>query len=298
VQLQTLDPTVWQMACDELRPRYGQAFAGESLKLMKIIGDIKAMGCTLADPKVAGKLLLECPTYSKRAACMEALYPDGEKYCTTPPLKLSDTFAAEQKAGVAGQPSTAALGALQTQQADAAKRQPPSGGQAGSRAVQLPPPQSGQPAAGRMPAAPSTFEAEHLLTVGKVQIRGGQALIQDMAGFGPGWSGNAQLFWHSGAPGAALDLLIDVPSDGAWVVQIALTQAPDYGQLAFEVDQHPASPAFDGYATGVAGPVTVDLGTFAMQKGPRRVSLKITGRNPASTGLLVGVDRVTLQPAR
>ena len=147
-----------------------------------------------------------------------------------------------------------------------------------------------------MPRAPDAFEAERLLAAGKAQVRGGQAVAQDMAGFGPGWSGNAQLFWHGGAVGATLDLLIDVPGDGAWVVEIALTQAPDYGQLAFEVDQHPAGQVFDGYAPQVAGPVTVALGSFAMQRGPRLVSLKIVGRNPSSTGFLAGIDRIRLSP--
>ena len=297
VAQQTLDPTVWQLACDEMRPRYGQVFAGELLKLMKQIGDLKAMGCTLADPNVVGKLLLECPTYQQRAECLATLFPDGQKYCTTPPLKISDSIAADQNAVISGQPAAVALDAPQGQQAGTAQRQQPSTAQITGRQAQLPPPQPGQSTVGRMSAAPTVLEAERLLAAGKVQVLGGQAVSQDMAGFGPGWSGNAQLFWHGGAAGATLDLLVDVPSDGAWVVEIALTQAPDYGQLAFEVDHHPVRTGFDGYAPRVTGPVTMALGTFAMIKGPRPVSLKISGRNAASTGFLVGVDRVTLQPA-
>lgn len=59
----------------------------------------------------------------------------------------------------------------------------------------------------------------------------------------------------------------------------------------------PVRQRFDGYAPQVAGPVTVALGTFAMIKGPRPVSLKIVGRNAASSGWLVGVDRIVLKPA-
>jgi hypothetical protein len=128
-------------------------------------------------------------------------------------------------------------------------------------------------------------------------VSGGQVVAQEMAGFGPGWSNNAQLFWHGGAVGATLDLLVDVPADGAWDVVIELTQAPDYAQLTFEVDQHPVDRPFDGYAPQVVGPVTVPLGIFAMQRGQRPVSLKIIGRNPSSSGFLAGVDRVVLKPA-
>lgn len=298
VQQQTLEPTVWQLACDELRPRYGQVFAGESLKLMTIIGALKKQGCVLKDPAQAGKLLLECPSYATRAACLEALTPNGVKHCTLPPLKISDTRAALQ-GPVTAQPSAAALGAAAAQaqqpgrqaQAGTAQRQP-----AQTATVRLPPPQPGQSTAGFMPRAPDVFEAERLLATGKILLRGGQAVAQDMAGFGSGWSNNAQLFWHGGAVGATLDLLVDVPADGAWRVEIALTQAPDYGQLAFEVDQHPVAATFDGYAPRVAGPVGVSLGSFAMQRGPRAVSLKIIGRNAAASGWLAGVDRVVLQP--
>jgi hypothetical protein len=116
-----------------------------------------------------------------------------------------------------------------------------------------------------------------------------------MAGFGSGWSGDAQLFWHGGAVGAVLDLMIDVPQDGAWIVEIDLTSAPDYGQLAFEVDHHPVARQFDGYAPAVAAPVTVTLGTFAMQQGRRPLALKIIGRHGNSTGLLAGIDRIRLR---
>jgi hypothetical protein len=150
---------------------------------------------------------------------------------------------------------------------------------------------------GRIRPTVLRIEAEGLLAERAVQLRGGQASAQPMSGFGPGWGGDTQLFWHGGAVGAVLALMVDVPQDGAWIVEIDLTRAPDYGQLAFEVDRHRVSTAFDGYAPGVAGPVTVTLGTFAMRAGRRPVSLIITGRNTAATGYLAGVDRILLKPA-
>lgn len=294
VKQQTLDPTVWQLACDELRPRYGQVFAGESLKLMKIIGDLKQQGCKLIDPEQAGKLLLVCPDYAARAACAEALFPAGDKHCTTPPLKASATLTARESVPAGAQHADAAVGAA-TGPAQAARRAGPSAALQ-RQPLQLPPPQPGQPATGFMPRAPEVIEAEQLLAAGKATVRGGQAVAQDMAGFGAGWSNNTQLFWHGGAVGATLDLLVEVPADGAWAVAIELTQAPDYAQLTFEVDQHPVESPFDGYASGVVGPVSVALGSFALQRGQRLVSLKIVGRNPSSTGFLAGIDRIRLSP--
>jgi hypothetical protein len=139
-------------------------------------------------------------------------------------------------------------------------------------------------------------EAETLLAAGKLQIRGGQTAAQPMTGFGPGWGGGAQLFWYGGAVGATLDLLVDVPSTGSWSVEVDLTRAPDYARVQFEVDGNRVLDRFEGYAPQVSGPVTVPLGTFALQPGPRRVSLVIVGRDRASTGWLVGVDRIRLRP--
>lgn len=289
IQQQTLDPTIWQMGCDEMRSRYRQVYTGETLKLMKIIGDLKKEGCLLADPEKVKKLRLDCQTYAAQAVCLEALAPNAHNFCVPPTLKLSDARLADQSVAAGPQPSAAALGSAAA-----------ASGAETARRAQLPAePARGQPgvpaAAGR--AQQSTerqFEAEALLISGKVRLRGGGAAVQPMAGFGPGWSGDAQVFWHGGAVGATLDLLVDVPADGAWTVNIALTQAPDYGELEFEVDHHPVKPRFDGYAPGVAGPVTVTLGTFAMMQGQRPVSLQIVGRNRSSTNWLAGIDRIVL----
>ncbi len=147
-----------------------------------------------------------------------------------------------------------------------------------------------------VPATGASFEAEALLQSGAVRVAGGRADAQPMAAFGRTWSGGSQLFWYDTSVGATLDLMVTVPADGLWVVEIDLTQAPDYGQLAFEVDQHPVPERFDGFARRVEGPVTVTLGAFAMQKGQRPVSLKVIGRNGYSTGTLVGIDRIRISP--
>ena len=56
-----------------------------------------------------------------------------------------------------------------------------------------------------------TVEGEDLVKAGKIQTNAGKVVVQPMGGFGPGWSGDAQLFWSGGAVGATLDLTIDVP---------------------------------------------------------------------------------------
>ena len=227
---------------------------------------------------------LSCDTYAAYSDCLGKFHPNGKKYCSTPPVQLLD-IRATQAAGPAATDAPLA--------GPVAGAAPPAGqarGRLDTGAIAI--------AAGRLRQDVVSVEAETLLASGRFRLRGGQAAAQPMGGFGPGWSGGAQLFWHDGAPGATLDLLVDVPRDGAWVVEIDLTRAPDYGQLAFEVDQHRVAEGFDGYAPGVAGPATVSLGTFAMQRGERPVSLMITGRGRSSTGFLVGVDRIRLRPSQ
>ncbi len=289
VDQQTLDPTVWQMACDDLRHRYGQAFAGESLKLIKIIGELKKKGCTPADPEKSNKLLFQCQTFAAHADCLQAMGPKGDAWCAKPILRIS---AADQGSGtLAATPPSVVL-----PPAGPATPDPAPG--AATRAAAPPPAatRATAPPAGRLWASAVTLEAEALPRSDRVRLQGGRIAAQEMRGFGSGWSGDAQLFWSGGEPGATLDLLLDVPADGAWQVEIALTQAPDYGSLAFEVDQHAVETRFDGYAPRVAGPVVVPLGTFAMLAGRRPVSLLIVGRNAQSTGWFAGIDRIVLRP--
>lgn len=141
------------------------------------------------------------------------------------------------------------------------------------------------------------IEGEALVTSGAFQIRGGQARVQQMSGFGNGWSGGAQLFWSEGAPGAVLDLLIDVPAASKYALEIYMTRAPDFGKLQFEIDGKPSDVPFDGMAPDVMTSGPIQLGTFPLQAGQRRVSLMIIGKYAQSTGYHAGIDKLRLYPA-
>jgi hypothetical protein len=312
VALQDVQPTVWAQACHDMRASYGQVFAGETLKLAKTIGDLTKAGCAKTIAADSGKLRMECQAYGAYSQCLEKFHPNGKQYCHMPPLKMSDTKAALQTAPVnpgdiqfvapaqSGQPATL-----------------PGSREPGAPVVKSPPrlvpprevtsPGSEETVrdteaavkAIRAQSRPlwTSVEAESLITGGKFQVQGGQAVMQEMTGFGPGWSGNAQAFWHGGSAGATLDFFIDVPRDGAWVIEIDFTRAPDYGQLELQVGRHLVDQLFDGYAPQVTGPVSFSLGTFALLQGQQAVSLKIIGHNVTATGWLAGVDRIRLRPA-
>lgn len=75
-------PTVWADACEELRPMYGQAVAGEALWLIATVGKLKGRGCSI-DDAVDGKpaLRIHCVDPAAYSACRSAFHPNADKYC-------------------------------------------------------------------------------------------------------------------------------------------------------------------------------------------------------------------------
>lgn len=258
VARQNVTPPVWQSACEQLRPRYQKEYANQAMWMIGAIGRVKSRGCTTPDRKSAQKdgLVMHCPSHLSYAACLSEFSLNGKRYCR---LELPPS----QRLPVGDSALATGLGGI-----------------AGSV---LP-----------MRFAVG-FEGEGLSLQHRYHLRGGELSRQKMKGFGRGWSDNRQLFWHGGETGSTLDLMVEVPRDGAWRVAIDLTRAPDYGQLEFEVDHQPSAIRFDGYAPAVQGPETVDLGVFTLHRGLRPVTLRITGRNGASSGFFAGVDRIRLQ---
>ena len=157
--------------------------------------------------------------------------------------------------------------------------------------------QSGQQMVARVPANMFTIEGEQLVPAGKASVNGGKVVVQPMAGFGQGWSQNAQLFWSGGAVGAVLDLTVDVPAASAYAVEVYLTRAPDYADLRMEIDGKPSQVTFSGFAPTVMAPNPMQAGKFSLQPGARKVSFMITGKYQQATNYFVGIDRIVFYPA-
>jgi len=150
----------------------------------------------------------------------------------------------------------------------------------------------------RSPSGTRVWEAEERLTANKVQVAGGKAAVQPMQGFGPDWSGNAQLFWGEGQVGAVLDLVVDVLEAGRYPVRVELTKAPDFGRLRAEVAGQPSAVTLEGYAPRVVHSEPVDLGVFQLASGPCQISFQIVGKDPKSSAFFAGIDRVFLTPVQ
>jgi hypothetical protein len=155
----------------------------------------------------------------------------------------------------------------------------------------------GQPSANEtVTRVAGALEGEEL-TVARTSA--GKTSRQKMGGFKAGkWSGNEQLFWSGGKPGERLELEFAAPSEGTFVVSVALTKARDYATVQVLLDDQPLGQPLDLYnAPDVIASGELALGERKLTAGPHRLALEIKGANPAAAkSYMVGLDYVRLAP--
>lgn len=137
-------------------------------------------------------------------------------------------------------------------------------------------------------------EAESLMKT--AAMSGGEMVRQDMAEFGSGWGGNAQLFWRPPTPaGNKPNLLTEftLPNAGTYDLVLYYTKAPDFGQFTVYIDGSTPTNQ-DGYGPQVAlGQVS--LGRHRLSAGRHELAFEVTGKSQRSTGYIVGIDRLQLR---
>ncbi|NUQ00647.1 MAG: hypothetical protein HUU35_12415, partial [Armatimonadetes bacterium] len=137
-------------------------------------------------------------------------------------------------------------------------------------------------------------EAETLALVG-TRPGGVVAEVQEMAGFRGGrWSGDAQRFIHPGRP-VELDFALHLHS-GEYELELLHTRAIDYGRFQVLLNGRVVGPEVDGFHPTVVS-ASAALGRVAVVGGEQMVTIKIVGRQPASTGHFVGLDALVFRPA-
>jgi hypothetical protein len=138
------------------------------------------------------------------------------------------------------------------------------------------------------------IEAEALV-LGAIASTGGVS-AQPMAGFGPNWSGNSQLFWAPAASNprdpATLKVTFNVPSPGDYSIRLAYTKAPEYGDLQLYVAGR-LDRELNGYAPNVQRSVTT-LADQHFDSGPNELMLKVFRKNAQSRGYFAGLDSIEL----
>jgi hypothetical protein len=146
-----------------------------------------------------------------------------------------------------------------------------------------------------IPHVKGALEGEKLKILSKTA---GNARPQDMAHFGPGWSGESQLWWTQAKPGDRLVLELPVAETGKYKLVGNLTMAIDYGIHQLSLDDKKLGPPIDLFNDGVVPTGKVDLGTHELEKGAHKLTVEITGANPkAVKAYMFGLDYVKLEKA-
>lgn len=158
----------------------------------------------------------------------------------------------------------------------------------------------GPEAEAKMPSPGTAIEAESLLL--RAKSSAGSAGVQDMRSFGKQWSGGAQLLWRAPAPVEApirswpnLTLPLEVAKDGRYSVTLFFTVAPDYGNVRVFLRGKEAAD-FRGHAPAV-DLRSQPLGEHELKAGSNQLVFTVFGKETASIGYLVGIDRISVQPA-
>ncbi len=130
-----------------------------------------------------------------------------------------------------------------------------------------------------------------------LEIKGGNAKPQAMRGFGPQWSGGAQLWWTGAKPGSVLTLELPVMEKGRYQVLGAMTKARDYGIFDVSLDGKVVSADYDCFnGPQVIHTGELDWGVHELDKGAHKLVFTIKGANPeAAKGYMVGIDYVRLE---
>ena len=142
---------------------------------------------------------------------------------------------------------------------------------------------------------PFSVEAEALTVL---DHKDGEAQTQDMAAFGPNWSGNSQ-FWFLGKKvGAEATLELPVQADGKYNLAVYYTTAHDYGTSQVLIDGNPVGDPTDCYSEGVKAKGKTALGAIDLTAGNHRITFRAVGKNAKSASYLIGVDAVALEPVK
>jgi len=159
----------------------------------------------------------------------------------------------------------------------------------------LPPVAERVPRTARQPkVVAGAIEGESLVPAARAE--GGEVSAQPMAAFGYDWSGDAQLWYRSGAPGGFVAVPVHVDTEGDYEVVGHFTKARDYGVFQLEIDGKPLGQPFDGYNDGVIASPEISFGKVHLAAGDHEFRFEVTGKNVGAVGCMIGVDYLLLKP--
>ncbi len=113
---------------------------------------------------------------------------------------------------------------------------------------------------------------------------------QKMGTYGVGdWSRDRQLFVSAG-PQGEVTLRLRPSRRSTVAVTLYATRAPDYARIRLFLDDQPLGDPIDLYAPIVMPSGAIPLGDLALNAVEQRLTVRVVGKNPASTGFHFGID--------
>jgi len=109
------------------------------------------------------------------------------------------------------------------------------------------------------------------------------------------WSAGAQLLCTTQS-GGWVTLFLPVAQPGRYRLDLYATRAPGLGIARISLDGQEIGDPFDGYAAEVTPTGRMQIGKVSLTAGDHALRFDITGKNGASRGFYLGLDRVDLIP--
>jgi hypothetical protein len=146
-------------------------------------------------------------------------------------------------------------------------------------------------------AIPGAIEAEDLAPAARATSGG--VWSQDMGNweYGEAWSKRGALFWQPDQAGSDLTIPLPSKADGKFQVMARMVSGPAFGIVQFSLGGSPLGGPIDLYAPAVS-PREVPLGAADLRAGSNPLTVRVTGKNPLSGNLTVGIDAFTLAPSQ
>ncbi|HZP81998.1 MAG TPA: DUF2961 domain-containing protein [Chthonomonadaceae bacterium] len=142
---------------------------------------------------------------------------------------------------------------------------------------------------------PHSVEAE---TLKVLDAKDGQATHQEMKAFGSAWSNDGQFWFLGQKAGAEATLELPVQTAGRYELSVYYTTSRDYAIVQVLVDGQPVGEPTDTYSAPVLAKGKTTLGTLELTAGAHRITFRAVGKNANSTGYLIGVDALGLEPVK
>ena len=119
--------------------------------------------------------------------------------------------------------------------------------------------------------------------------------VQEMSGFGEGWSGGAHLWFIPKAKGDSIVIEFEVAQKGFYQVDGYFTRASDYGRFDVHVGPRRINrKPVDGFHDRVAPSGKIPLGKKYLSAGKHKMKFVSAGKNPESEGYMIGIDCLKL----